>query len=82
LADDPWSDDLDGARLKAHLSRQDLWQRYFELGGRASPLELEAILEGVLEPSRYEYDILAHALNERFAEIGEDPSVPYRFHSR
>ena len=49
----------------------DLFLRYFELGGMSSASELEAFCYGFLEPSAHDHDLLAHALNERFSELGE-----------
>ena len=43
--------------------------RYFELGGMSTGSELEAYLYGVRAPSTHDHDVIAHALNERFAEL-------------
>ena len=51
--------------------------RYFELGGMSTGLQLEAYLYGALRPSRHDHDIIAHALNERFVELGGNHPVPY-----
>jgi hypothetical protein len=40
-------------------------------------LQLEAYLYGALRPSRHDHDIIAHALNERFVELGGNHPVPY-----
>jgi hypothetical protein len=56
---------------------EELWQDYFALGGNAPPLELEAFLQEAMKAPRREYDILAHALNERFVGMGQDHPVPY-----
>jgi len=40
-------------------------------------LELEAILYGALEPSPHDREVIAHALNERFVELGGNHPVPY-----
>jgi hypothetical protein len=74
-------DVLDGYRLDAQLSNGELWLRYFELGGMGTGLELEAVLLGFLQPSSHDHDVIAHALNERFAEMGGDHPVPYRGHT-
>ncbi|MBA2496350.1 MAG: hypothetical protein H0V33_04515 [Acidimicrobiia bacterium] len=71
------TDSLDRARRDASLSHADLWLRYFELGGMSTALELEGVLFGALEPTAHEHDVLAHALNERFSELGGDHPVPY-----
>jgi hypothetical protein len=59
------------------LSQEDLWCRYFELGGMASAVDLEAYLAGILEPSAHDHDLIAHALNEFFTERGQNHPVPY-----
>ena len=43
----------------------------------SSPIEVEAYLYGALQPTAHEHDIIAHALNERFVELGGDHPVPY-----
>ena len=68
---------LDRARCDAGLSHGELWLRYFELGGMSTPLELEAFLYGILEPTVHDHDIIALALNERFVELGGNHPVPY-----
>lgn len=68
---------LEAARKECGLSIDDLWFRYFELTGEASPLELEGFLHGALVPDPLQYQIVAHALNERFVELGGDHPVPY-----
>lgn len=70
-------DGLNQARRDADLTEGELWMRYFELGGMSSPLELDAYLFGALEPTAHDYNVLAHALNERFVELGGDHPVPY-----
>ena len=52
------------------MSHSELWVRYFELGGVASPLELEAYLLGALQPATRDLDLVVHALDERFTELG------------
>jgi hypothetical protein len=74
---DRLGDVLDRARRQAALSQFELWVRYFELGGLDSPLELEGYLFGALQPTTHEHDLLVHALNERFAELGRGHPVPY-----
>jgi hypothetical protein len=70
-------DDLEQARRDVGLSIGDLWMRYFALGGMSSALELEAILYGALIADPHDRDVLAVALNERFAEMGGDHPIPY-----
>jgi hypothetical protein len=70
-------DVLEEARLEVGLSIRDLWFRYFALGGMSTALEVEAFLYGALLASDHNRDLLAVALNERFAEVGGDHPVPY-----
>src|ERR1700689_4952821 len=64
-------------RRNAHPSQDELWFRYFELGGMSSEFQVEAFLFGVLRPSKHDHDVLAHALNERFVELGGNHPGPY-----
>jgi hypothetical protein len=70
-------DVLDSYRQEAGLSHSELWLRYFEMGGMSTGFELEAYLSGALVPSPYDRDVIAHALNERFAELGASHPVRY-----
>jgi len=58
-------------------SHGELWMRYFELGGMSTALQLEAFLYGALRPTANDYDVVAHALNERFVELGGNHPVAY-----
>lgn len=71
------TDYLDRARTDAGLSHGELWLRYFEVGGMSTPLELEAYLLGALVPTDHEHDVLVHAINQRFVEIGGNHPIPY-----
>lgn len=71
------TDPLELARRQLGLSVADLWFRYFAVGGMSSALVVEAILHGALVTSPHDRDLLAVALNERFAELGGDHPVPY-----
>lgn len=70
-------DVLEEARAKLGLALEDLWLRYFALGGMCTVMELEAILCGALIGTDIERDRVAVALNERFSELGGDHPVPY-----
>jgi hypothetical protein len=70
-------DELDSFRQEAGLSHDELWLRYFELGGMSTGFELEAFVYGVLLPSDHDHDVIAHAINERFAELGGAYEVAY-----
>ncbi|MGH9066494.1 MAG: hypothetical protein ACRD0J_03085 [Acidimicrobiales bacterium] len=43
----------------------------------SSPLQVEAFLAGALLPSDHDHHLVAHALNERFAELDKGRPVPY-----
>lgn len=58
---------------------EGLWIRYFELGGMASVLELEAFLTGALRPPRLERDMVAHAINEALSDKGDSDRAPYLY---
>jgi hypothetical protein len=68
---------LDRYRQRAGLSHGDLFLRYFELGGMSTAIQLEAILYGALQASPHDEELIAHALNERFVELGGNHLVPY-----
>lgn len=68
---------LDRARRDAGISRAILWVRYFALGGSATTAEFDEQMRGEVEMSRYQYNVVALALNEEVAERGGEPSVPY-----
>jgi hypothetical protein len=68
---------LDTYRQEAGLSFGELWLRYFELGGMSTGFELEAFLFGMVAPSDHDHDVIAHALNERFSELGANHPVAY-----
>lgn len=70
-------DVLERARRDVGLSITELWFRYFALGGMGTPLEVDAVLNGALIASTHDHDVLAVAVNERFAELGGDHPVPY-----
>ena len=74
---DPSATTLDEFRRDALLSHGELWLRYFELGGMSTALEVEAYLYEALEPSPHDRDLIAHALNERFVELGGNHPVRY-----
>lgn len=65
------------ARLEVGLSHDDLWLRYFGLGGMRTALELEAYLYGALKATDHDRNLIALALNERFSELGRDHALPY-----
>ncbi len=68
---------LERARIELGLTHTELWFRYFELGGMSTALEVEAYLYDALTPTNHDRDIVAAALNERFAELGGDHPLAY-----
>ncbi|MDX6217605.1 MAG: hypothetical protein QOG99_3189 [Frankiales bacterium] len=73
----PPHDSLNLARQDAGLSQHELWVRYFALGGMTPALELEAVCHGAMVATEPDHDRIAHALNERFTELGRNHPVPY-----
>ena len=74
---DVFAETLNEFRQDAGLSHGELWLRYFELGGMCTALELEAFLYGALQPGAHDREVIAHALNERFVELGGNDPVLY-----
>ena len=68
---------LEDARREANLSHDELWFRYFALGGMRTALEVEAYLYGALTETAHDHDLIAVALNERFSEMGGGHPIPY-----
>jgi Stage II sporulation protein E (SpoIIE) len=62
----------------ADLTMDQLWTRYFALGGHADLLEVEGHVHGLLSLPPAEVNVLAHALNERLDELIAQRRVPYR----
>lgn len=62
----------------ADVSMEELWLRYFTLGGHAGQFEVEAYVHGAMALPALQRDILAHALNERLDELYSGaPRAPY-----
>ena len=68
--------DLYRAFGHAELTVQELWLRYFALGGTAGPTEIDAYLNALMPLSHTEHNILALAVNERLNEL-PSPRAPY-----
>ncbi len=79
MVNTPDHERLDSARRRAGLSVESLWIRYFEIGGLASVIELDAFLRGALIPDRLERDTIAHAINEALIDKGAAANVDYLF---
>ena len=68
--------ELHRAFCHAELTTNELWLRYFALGGDAGPTEVDAYLNGLMPFSQFQHNILALALNERLNELPV-PRAPY-----
>ncbi|MFI9007999.1 PP2C family protein-serine/threonine phosphatase [Actinosynnema sp. NPDC053489] len=53
----------------AELTSEELWIRYFAIGGDAGLLEIDAYVHGLGSLPPLQRDILAHAINERLDEL-------------
>jgi serine/threonine protein phosphatase PrpC len=62
---------------RANLTLEQLWVRYFALGGDAGLVEVEAYLHGLMPLPGLQRDMLAHAVNERLDELTWQHRVPY-----
>lgn len=70
---------LSRAFTRSGLTLEQLWTRYFGLGGEASPIEVEAHLHGLMPLPALQQDVLAHAVNERLDELTRSLRAPYSF---
>ncbi|GAB3302561.1 PP2C family protein-serine/threonine phosphatase [Geodermatophilus aquaeductus] len=68
---------LRAAFRHADLTLEELWLRYFQLGGNADLLDVEAHLDGLLRLPDIDGDLLAVAVNERLDELVVARRVPY-----
>lgn len=68
---------LSAAWRDLDVSVDDFWLMYFSLGGDRMPGNIEDLLAGEWEPSQWEYNLLAQALNEIHVDRGGDHPVPY-----
>ena len=81
VAAEPSDEDLRSlaeAFTNTRLTLEELWLRYFALGGDAGKVEIEAYLAGLMPLPSLQHNILAHAINERLDELGPPPRAPYR----
>jgi hypothetical protein len=65
------------ALRRADLTLEQLWTRYFALGGDADLMDVDAHLAGLVPLPPGEGDMLAHAVNERLDEVIAAHRVPY-----
>ena len=70
------------AFIRSELTLQQLWTRYFALGGDTGLIEVEAYLHGLMPLPALQRDMLAHAVNERLDELTWPHRVPYTFRSQ
>ena len=68
---------LSAAFAHADLSLEELWTRYFALGGAADLTDVDAALHGLDILPDTQHDVLAHAVNERLVELYTKHRVPY-----
>jgi hypothetical protein len=65
------------ALKQAGLSSEELWLRYFGMGGSAGYLEIDAYLHGIGVLSPLECDVLAQTINERLDELASTVRALY-----
>jgi hypothetical protein len=65
-------EELSKAFTRAELTVQELWLRYFALGGDAGPTEVDAYVNALMPFSTFQHNILAAAVNEL-----APPGAPY-----
>lgn len=70
--------ELAAAFIGTQLGVEELWLRYFALGGDAGRVEIEAYVAGLMPLQPLQHNILAHAINERLDELGPPQRAPYR----
>jgi hypothetical protein len=61
----------------AELTVEELWMRFFGLGGDADLITVDAHLAGLVPLPRAQSDVLALAINERLDELVSRRRVPY-----
>jgi hypothetical protein len=71
--------DLEEAVRHAQLTLDELWYRYFALGGTAGLMEVDAFLQDLMPLADLQRDILSHAVNERLDELVGRARAPYTF---
>ena len=69
---------LGAALSQLGLSARDLWIGYFAIGGNASLAEVKGWLDGTAEPDDMDHDLIAHAMNEEFADRDLNHPLGYR----
>jgi hypothetical protein len=67
---------LAGGAQRAGLASEDLYLTYLTFGGEGTAAYIRSVLDGTVEPSAHEYNIIAQAINDRFIELGYDDLLP------
>ncbi len=62
---------------RCNLTLDELWSRYFALGGTADPDDLDAFLAGNRPLEELQQDVLTRAVNERLDQLFSRTRVPY-----
>ncbi|QRP50070.1 PP2C family protein-serine/threonine phosphatase [Amycolatopsis sp. FDAARGOS 1241] len=65
------------AFTRAGLTAEELWLRYFALGGGLGLFEIEAYVDGVAQLPVADRDVVAHAVNERLDELAGGRRASY-----
>jgi hypothetical protein len=68
---------LAAAFRRADLTLEQLWTRYFALGGDIDLMDVDAHLAGLMPLPAIQRDMLAHAINERLDEVIVAHRAPY-----
>ena len=68
---------LEASRQQAGLTVAALWLASVANGWAGAQDDLAGVLRGARVPTPGEYDVIAQALNDRFADLGHDHPVPY-----
>lgn len=68
---------IETARGMLEVSTERLWLDYAALGGGLSEDAVQAFLRGERNIRRIDFDLLTHAINELFMEIGANYPLPY-----
>jgi hypothetical protein len=68
---------LPAALAFSGLSVEQLWMRYFGLGGTGDLMDVDAHIAGVVPLPPLQADMLAHAVNERLDELVAERRVAY-----
>src|SRR3954453_22094779 len=64
------------ARVRGHLTVQDLWLRYLALSGTHDAFDIDGYLQGLLALEASQELVLAGALNERLEELHRAALIP------